>query len=1134
MVAHEMNDVVIVLPGIMGSVLEKDGRPLWKPSLNALARAFQREALVRSLSLSGDDHTRDDLGDGVVATTVMPDVRIIPGFWKIEGYRDFLDHLKRVFAVIEGDPANPTPDANLFPFPYDWRRDNRVAAGRLKKLIDAHLPRWQERTGNSDAKVILIGHSMGGLVSRYYLEVLGGWEHCRALITLGTPHRGSLKALDTVCNGLSLLSWIDVSSVLRSFTSVYQLLPVYPVLERDGGSHLVINTPGLANLDMVRAMQARAEFHERMASAAREREGLGYGAAYRNFPIVGIQQDTLQSASIAADRVVLSYHRPNGLVERNVSSFGDNTVPFYAALPVEAAQAQPFFVPHGHGALQNSPRVREQIDQYLQLLQVSPEALDGISFNLDQPGLRLQIADAYSTQGGSIQVQAVGVDPGGLTMRLVALDDPAQAEEQHVMRREGEQWVFDLEHPRPGAYRVSVEAEAKHLSVLQDLFEVVDVPPSAEWPLLAKPPREPEAELVDTPVIPASAAVQPDRWQALLTEMRAIQQRLDYVLIELTALAPAAQSQVISTISETPPATIPSDTPSPAGTLPSPTNADADASVDVSGIRRPPLFAADSGLSFNADGASFRFHFHREGNTDTSELLPVNGIDLTTGKYLLELDVGVAGAAAGGAPDDNELTSLHKHKQATATGAFLGTIDGIDQEELTASRWALVVSATENPAVLMALTPLIQHRAAQQGITLNPEHLRFQDYRTCSEWYYAVTNGKSHRAEWERLPPVLIYRPGESVNRWLARHDTSQGPVDPQRGVPFYLALVGRPGPITPGDQAYIPFEFQYELDLYWGVGRICFTDFSGGHQLGAYMDYAERLVDLEQRPDAVDRVGREIVYFGTKHTGDQATTLSATQLLTPLHTWHGENQQRSTSGVAGYERRLLLEDSATRTNLERVLRGADTGKPPAVLFTATHGAGLPLGHPDLLLHQGALVCQEWSGGTPAREHWFAGSDLGPWARVEGMVAVIFACFGGGSPAEDQFLFDEGSARPQVAPFPFVAQLPQQLLLNGALAVLSHIDRAWSYSFANFETPKQSQNYEDLLSRIGHGKRLGSATDVFNIMQGSRALSLAKELEDMKFGKRVLPVYLALLWMARNDARNFALLGDPAVRLPFA
>src|SRR5215831_18369368 len=134
-----------------------------------------------------DDPALDDLGDGITATNLMPDTHIIPGLWKIDGYGELTKSVRDSFDVTEGQ--------NYFEFPYDWRRDNRAAARRLDALIRAALPAWRDRSGNLRAKVILLAHSMGGLICRYWIEAMEGWKDCRALITFGTPYRGSLKAL---------------------------------------------------------------------------------------------------------------------------------------------------------------------------------------------------------------------------------------------------------------------------------------------------------------------------------------------------------------------------------------------------------------------------------------------------------------------------------------------------------------------------------------------------------------------------------------------------------------------------------------------------------------------------------------------------------------------------------------------------------------------------------------------------------------------------------------------------------------------------------------------------------------------------------------------------------------------------
>ena len=62
------------------------------------------------------------------------------------------------------------------------------AARRLGQLID----RLCEETGYE--KVHVVGHSMGGLVARYYVQRLGGDARVHTLATLGTPHSGTRAA----------------------------------------------------------------------------------------------------------------------------------------------------------------------------------------------------------------------------------------------------------------------------------------------------------------------------------------------------------------------------------------------------------------------------------------------------------------------------------------------------------------------------------------------------------------------------------------------------------------------------------------------------------------------------------------------------------------------------------------------------------------------------------------------------------------------------------------------------------------------------------------------------------------------------------------------------------------------------
>lgn len=67
--------------------------------------------------------------------------------------------------------------------------DIRVAAARLAEEVE----RIVEETGYE--RIHVIGHSMGGLIARYYVTRLGGDQRVHTLVTLGTPHQGSHLAL---------------------------------------------------------------------------------------------------------------------------------------------------------------------------------------------------------------------------------------------------------------------------------------------------------------------------------------------------------------------------------------------------------------------------------------------------------------------------------------------------------------------------------------------------------------------------------------------------------------------------------------------------------------------------------------------------------------------------------------------------------------------------------------------------------------------------------------------------------------------------------------------------------------------------------------------------------------------------
>lgn len=117
---------------------------------------------------------------------------------------------------------------NVKAFWYDWRQDLARIADVLRKQIDVWF--------GADAPAHLVAHSMGGLVSRTYIQRYPErWRKGGRLVMLGTPNHGSFAipqvitgAYDTI-RKLALLdlthSRRDLCDILNTFPGSLQMLP---------------------------------------------------------------------------------------------------------------------------------------------------------------------------------------------------------------------------------------------------------------------------------------------------------------------------------------------------------------------------------------------------------------------------------------------------------------------------------------------------------------------------------------------------------------------------------------------------------------------------------------------------------------------------------------------------------------------------------------------------------------------------------------------------------------------------------------------------------------------------------------------------------------------------------------------
>jgi pimeloyl-ACP methyl ester carboxylesterase len=437
-----MRDVVVCIPGITGSVLRKDGRDVWNISGGALINALTTFGhSIEDLKLEQDSPDADDLGDGITAPEVIRDVHLIPGFWKIDGYTKMLRYIEETFDVTRGQ--------NLFEFPYDWRRDNRAAAHRLQRQGADWLSAWRASSGASDAKLILVGHSMGGVISRYFLECLDGWRDTRTLVTFATPYRGSLNALDVLVNGKKI-KFFDLTDLARSFTSVYQLLPTYPCYDDGGGGKpAYVDEAEIPNLDHSKT-KAALDFHREISTAVDEhlKDAAYESGRYRLGRIVGIKQPTQQSAVRDGDRVKML---------RTIDGqdpAGDGTVPRPSATPLEYEDDQgAAFSAERHASLQNDDHALLQLTGVLTGNAIDWSRFKGVIPMID---LSLDVDDLHSTSAPVPVSVLPDRDPKDPLLAVAVDVETGEERARQPLTRADDGWHQTELGPLPeGVYRVT-------------------------------------------------------------------------------------------------------------------------------------------------------------------------------------------------------------------------------------------------------------------------------------------------------------------------------------------------------------------------------------------------------------------------------------------------------------------------------------------------------------------------------------------------------------------------------------------------------------------------------------------------------------------------------------------------------
>ncbi len=494
--------------------------------------------------------------------------------------------------------------------------------------------------------------------------------------------------------------------------------------------------------------------------------------------------------------------------------------------------------------------------------------------------------------------------------------------------------------------------------------------------------------------------------------------------------------------------------------------------------------------------------------SNPDETLYFNGVNGATGGYFFEpqtvsefskivqqssIAEQVNGDALNDRTQDEHLRALIKieSEHDEEGGGSLGGY--FDYTKLSKTGWGIIFPDNIEPEIRSNLRELMEHRQQQAG-----------DYYK----EYKIYRGISANDFLNEYHGYQVY---PKVNENEQGSTSVFESVDPKK-VPYYLLIVG--------DFEQIPFEFQYQLDVQYAVGRIYFENPS------EYAQYAQNVVKAEK--DNL-RLPCRVNLFGVRNSGDRATQLSTDYLVKPLEQFLTSDQEFLENN-SHWQIQHHIAEEATKAQLSQILSGKDI---PALLFTASHGIAFPKDDPRQLPHQGAFICQDWPGPNFREpipvDHYFSTDDIGDDANLLGLISFHFACFGAGTPQNDEF-GHRNNNYPEIAPRSFIAKLPQKLLSKGALAFVGHVDRAWGYSFGGKK--QQITSFENTLQKLIEGYPIGGAIESFSERYAAVSSELTKDLWKIKVARRQSDDYhLSYLWTTNNDARGYAIIGDPAVRL---
>ena len=434
--------LVVVIPGIGGSELA-----------DASGAIVYRAGLGPFLSVGRDPSVLDPNNELRPVRLIGPCSLIC---WQlITGYDGLLNGITKGLGlspdrVVTAGKELVDPYATVVAFPYDFRRSVEQIANDLDRVV-------RERA--QGRRVVLVAHSMGGLVAAWWWAFMSEGIDVDQIITLGTPFRGAAKALNVLVNGMRIGPYVPqaVTDTVRTWDSVFDLLPHYQVVDGNDKYRYPYELPsGITSAvagfsgKALNAYQKNRCLHDALINKVAESGRNPFTVYYSQ------GHATLGHASIDAhsDGLVVAKGNPRAIPAS--WDGGDGTVPMFSMTPylMERDVSRWRRLAGKHQDLVDEKSVFEHLSEYSRTR--LPAAARGGSYEVSAY-LQLDLDDVVLA-GTEAEVRIRVVDKAGSVLEPENVGGNVGGNRFLADRGDGGWWLVQLPALKEGVHSVMLSA----------------------------------------------------------------------------------------------------------------------------------------------------------------------------------------------------------------------------------------------------------------------------------------------------------------------------------------------------------------------------------------------------------------------------------------------------------------------------------------------------------------------------------------------------------------------------------------------------------------------------------------------------------------------------------------------------